>query len=87
MTMQGLNTLFEEIKVLPGHKTKLLSLIDYIGEIMPDMSQNYSQISGGESVNQSYQNYHNISKTAVPKNTRSNSQKIQLGNSFSSNTN
>ncbi|KRX01221.1 hypothetical protein PPERSA_05621 [Pseudocohnilembus persalinus] len=36
MTQTQLNALFEEIKVAPGHKTKLMALIDFIGELLPE---------------------------------------------------
>ncbi len=33
LSKQDIETLFKEIKVLPGHKTKLLGLIEYINEV------------------------------------------------------
>jgi hypothetical protein len=35
MSRAELQTLLEEIKIMPGHKTKLLNLIDYISELLP----------------------------------------------------
>jgi len=43
MSKEEKDSLFNEMKIAPRDKNKLISLIKYISEIMPDLTQNCSQ--------------------------------------------